>query len=78
LEDIVDSGCTTSFLRKYFEDHDAKSVRLCALISKPARRKVKVDIDFLGFEIPDEFVVGYGLDYDEQFRNLPDIRVYSK
>ena len=74
IEDIVDSGCTTGFLRKYFEDRGAKSVRLCALVSKPSRRKVDVDIDFLGFEIPDEFVVGYGLDYDESFRNLTEIR----
>ena len=78
LEDIIDSGCTTSFLRKYFEDRGAKSVRLCALISKPSRRKVDIDIDFLGFEIPDEFIVGYGLDYDEQFRNLNEICIYNK
>ena len=77
IEDIVDSGCTTSFLKKYFEDKGAKSVRLCALLSKPSRRKVDVNIDFLGFDIPDEFIVGYGLDYAENFRNFNQMRILN-
>ncbi|MCL2475203.1 MAG: hypoxanthine phosphoribosyltransferase [Chloroflexi bacterium] len=75
VEDIVDSGCTTSFLKRYFEDKGAKSVRLCALISKPSRRKIDVNVDFLGFDIPDEFIVGYGLDYAENFRNFSKIHI---
>ena len=75
VEDIVDTGVTTRFLLDYLLKRGAASVRLCALLSKPARRRVEVDIDYLGFTIPDLFVVGYGLDYAQQYRHLPDICV---
>ena len=75
VEDILDSGVTLSFLMKILKARGANSIRLCTLLSKPERRKVDVPIDYLGFEIPDEFVVGYGLDYAEKYRNLPYIGV---
>lgn len=75
VEDILDSGVTLSYLMKILQARGANSIRLCTLLSKPERRKVEVDIDYLGFEIPDEFVVGYGLDYAECYRNLPYIGV---
>ena len=75
VEDIVDTGVTTSFLLDYLRQKGAASVKLCALLSKPARRRAQVDIDYLGFTIPDLFVVGYGLDFAQQYRHLPDICV---
>lgn len=75
IEDIIDSGTTMNYLLKYLKEKHAKSVKLCALLSKPSRRTVDVDIDYLGFEIPDEFIVGYGLDFAEVYRNLPYIGV---
>lgn len=75
VEDILDSGVTLSYLMKILQARGANSIRLCTLLSKPERRRVQVDIDYLGFEIPDEFVVGYGLDYAECYRNLPYIGV---
>lgn len=75
IEDIIDSGTTMNYLLKYLKAKRAKTVKLCALLSKPSRRTVDVDIDYLGFEIPDEFIVGYGLDYAEVYRNLPYIGV---
>ncbi|MDY5972499.1 MAG: hypoxanthine phosphoribosyltransferase [Butyricicoccus sp.] len=75
VEDILDSGVTLSFLMKILKARGANSIRLCTLLSKPERRKVDVPIDYLGFEIPDEFVVGYGLDYAEKYRNLPYIGI---
>ena len=75
VEDILDSGVTRSFLMKILKARGANSIRLCTLLSKPERRKVDVPIDYLGFEIPDEFVVGYGLDYAEKYRNLPYIGI---
>lgn len=74
-EDIIDSGNTLSFLLKYFQERGAKSVRLAAMLDKPDRRVVDVHVDYTGFTIPDEFVVGYGLDYDQRYRNLPYIGV---
>jgi len=71
VEDILDSGVTLSFLMKILKARGAASIRLCTLLSKPERRKVDVPVDYLGFEIPDAFVVGYGLDYAEKYRNLP-------
>jgi hypoxanthine phosphoribosyltransferase len=73
VEDIVDTGLTTGFLLDYLRQKKPASLRLCALTDKPSRRQVPVTIDYLGFTIPDKFVVGYGLDWDEKFRNLPDI-----
>jgi len=75
VEDIVDTGLTTSFLLDYLRRKKPTSLRLCALTDKPSRRKVPVAIDYLGFTVPDKFLVGYGLDWDENFRNLPDICV---
>jgi len=73
VEDIVDTGITVAFLLDYLKKKKTASQRLCALMDKPSRRRVTVDIDYLGFTVPDKFLVGYGLDCDEQYRNLPDI-----
>jgi hypoxanthine phosphoribosyltransferase len=73
IEDIVDTGITTSFLLDYLRKRNPASLKLCALTDKPSRRRVPVSIDYLGLSLPDKFVVGYGLDFDEKFRNLPDI-----
>lgn len=73
VEDIVDSGLTLSYLRKLLISRKPKSVKICSLLDKPSRRKVDLKVDYLGFEIPDDFVVGYGLDFDEKYRNLPHI-----
>ena len=75
VEDIIDSGNTLHFLQDVFKERNAKSVRLCTMLDKPDRREVDVDVDYVGFTIPDEFVVGYGLDYDQKYRNLPYIGV---
>ncbi len=75
MEDIVDSGLTTRFLLDYLGKKKPASLRLCALTDKPSRRQVAVAIDYLGFTVPDKFIVGYGIDYDEKYRNLPDICV---
>jgi len=75
VEDIVDTGLTTGFLLDYLRQKKPASLRLCALTDKPSRRQVPVTIDYLGFTVPDKFLVGYGLDLDEKFRNLPDIYV---
>jgi len=75
VEDIQDSGITLHHLRALLEQRGARSIRICALLSKPARRKVETPIEYLGFEIEDKFVVGYGLDYAESYRNLPYIGV---
>ena len=73
IEDIVDSGITISFLLDYLKKKKPSSLKLCALTDKPSRRRVPVSIDYLGFSVPDKFIVGYGLDLDEKFRYLPDI-----
>ena len=75
VEDIIDTGITMDKVMEILRARGAKTVKLCACLSKPSRRKVDVKIDYLGFEIPDEFVVGYGLDVAEQYRNLPYIGV---
>ena len=75
VEDIVDSGRTLSYLLELLGQRGPKSLKLCALLDKPERRGVDVNVDYTGFEIPDEFVVGYGLDYDQRYRNLPYIGV---
>ena len=75
IEDIVDSGLTISFLLDYLRKKKPVSLKLCALTDKPSRRQVPVTIDYLGFTVPDKFLVGYGLDWDEKFRYLPDICV---
>lgn len=73
VEDIVDTGITIAFLLDYLKKQKPASLRLCSLTDKPSRRQVPVTIDYLGFTVPNKFLVGYGLDFDEQFRNLPDI-----
>ncbi|NTW70774.1 MAG: hypoxanthine phosphoribosyltransferase [Eubacteriaceae bacterium] len=78
VEDIVDSGLTLSYLIKIFNDRHTKSVKVCTLLDKPDRRSAEVKIDYIGFEVPDEFVVGYGLDYDEKYRNLPFIGILKE
>lgn len=75
VEDIVDTGLTLDYLIRLLRSRRPRSLCVCSLLSKPARRLVKVRIDYLGFEVPDRFVVGYGLDLDYQFRNLPFIGV---
>ena len=75
VEDVVDSGRTLSYLLDMLKDRGPKSLRLCTLLDKPERRVVQVHVDYTGFEIPDEFVVGYGLDYAQKYRNLPYIGV---
>ena len=75
VEDIIDSGNTLNFLQNYFKEKEANSVKLCTMLDKPDRREVDVNVDYTGFSIPDEFVVGYGLDYDQRYRNLPYIGV---
>ncbi len=77
IEDIIDSGVTLSYLTKYLAGKGAKSVRTCTLLDKPSRRKVDFVPDYCGIEIPDEFVIGYGLDYDEKYRALPYVGVLS-
>lgn len=75
VEDILDTGLTLSFLRKQFLNHKPRSLKIAALLDKISRRITDVRGDYVGFEIPDEFVVGYGLDYAERYRNLPDVCV---
>ena len=83
IEDIVDSGLSMHYLMENFRHRKAKSVKLCSLLSKPSRRKVDVKVDYCGAEVPDAFLVGYGLDYDQKYRNLPYLgilkpEIYSK
>ena len=73
VEDIIDSGRTLSYLMENLKTRNPKSLKLCTLLDKPDRRVCDVHVDYVGFEIPDEFVVGYGLDYDQHYRNLPYI-----
>lgn len=75
VEDIIDSGHTLNYIMGQLKARHPRSLRICSLLSKPSRREVDIPIDFLGFEIPDKFVFGYGLDLDEKFRNLPFIGV---
>ena len=75
VEDIIDSGRTLHYLIPVLQQRGPRSIKLCALLNKPDRREVEVKIDYLGFDIPDEFVIGYGLDYAQKYRNLPYIGV---
>jgi hypoxanthine phosphoribosyltransferase len=75
VEDIVDSGMTVQYLLKTLRQRKPKSIKVCALLSKPERRKVDVTIDYVGFNIPNKYVVGYGLDYQQKYRNLPYLAV---
>ena len=75
VEDIIDSGLTLSYLIRNLESRNPGSLEICALLTKPARREIEVDVRYTGFEIPNEFVIGYGLDYGERYRNLPYVAV---
>jgi hypoxanthine phosphoribosyltransferase len=77
VDDIVDSGFTIQFLLKEASKQKPRSLKVCTLLEKKGRRKVKVPLDYVGFEIPDKFVVGYGMDFNNQFRNLPFISIYD-
>ena len=78
VEDIIDSGTTINYLKTLLQGRHPKSIRLCAFLSKPSRRVTPVEIDYLGHEVPDDFLVGYGLDYAEKYRNLPYIGVLRR
>jgi len=78
VEDILDTGLTLTFLKKKFLSHQPKNFRIATLLDKPSRRKLPIQADYIGFSIPDEFVVGYGLDYAEMYRNLPDVCVVPR
>ena len=73
VEDIIDTGLTLKYIKEYLSGKNAKSVRICTLLDKPSRRKCNVDVDYVGFEIEDLFIVGYGIDCKEKYRNLPYI-----
>ena len=75
VEDIIDTGLTLNYLLRYLAERNPASMRICCLLDKPARRLAEIDIDYTGFTIPDRFVIGYGLDYDERYRNLPYVGV---
>jgi hypoxanthine phosphoribosyltransferase len=75
VEDIIDTGLTLNYLTQYLSGKEPASLSICTLLDKPARRLVDIDLTYCGFEIPDRFVIGYGLDYDEIYRNLPYIGV---
>ena len=77
IEDILDSGVTLSYLKNILADRNAASIKICAFLDKPANRKADISADYVGKVIPDEFVVGYGLDYDENYRNLPYVGILS-
>lgn len=78
MEDIIDSGRTLNYLRELLLARKPASLRICTLLSKPDRREVDVPVDYIGFDIPDEFVVGFGLDFAELYRNIPDIVVLKR
>ncbi len=78
VEDIIDSGNTLSSLKELLLKRNPSSLRICTLLDKPDRRVKEIEVDYCGFQIPDEFVVGYGLDYNEDYRTLPDIRILSR
>jgi hypoxanthine phosphoribosyltransferase len=75
VEDIIDTGLTLNYLLRYLWERNPASIRVCCLLDKPARRLAEIPIDYIGFTIPDRFVIGYGLDYNERYRNLPYIGV---
>jgi hypoxanthine phosphoribosyltransferase len=78
VEDIIDSGLTLSYLMRNLESREPASLEVCALMTKPARREIDVSVRYIGFEIPNRFVVGYGLDFGERYRNLPYVAVLSE
>src|SRR5437660_4578269 len=78
VEDILDTGMTLTYLKKLLLGHQPRALKVAALLDKPSRRKMPIEGDYVGFKIPDEFVVGYGLDYAERYRNLPDICIVPR
>jgi len=78
VEDIVDTGRTMDYLLRLFQARQPASLRVCTLLNKPSRRELEVPLDYIGFDIPNEFVLGYGLDYDEKYRNLPYVGVLKQ
>jgi hypoxanthine phosphoribosyltransferase len=78
IEDIVDTGLSLNYLRDMLLSRNPESLKICTLLDKKSRRKVDVPLDYVGFEIPDHFVVGYGLDYEDRYRNLPYISVFKE
>ena len=78
IEDIIDTGLTLSYLRRTLLQRKPASLEICALLSKPSRRRVELSVKYLGFEVPDEFVIGYGIDYAGAYRNLPDIHALKE
>lgn len=78
VEDIIDSGLTLRYLKDMLLSRNPRSVKICTLLDKPTRRKQQVEIDYLGFEVPDEFIVGYGIDYAEKYRNLPVVAILKR
>lgn len=78
IEDIIDTGITLNYIREHMLAKSPESLRICAMLDKKERRRVDVPIDYRGFEIPNEFVVGYGLDYNDMFRNLPYVSIFKK
>ena len=78
VEDILDSGVTLAYLKNLLFDRNAASIKVCAFLDKPANRRADIKADYVGKEVPDEFVVGYGLDYEEKYRNLPFVGVLDE
>jgi hypoxanthine phosphoribosyltransferase len=78
VEDIIDSGRTLDYIVRNLQTRSPASIRICALLSKPARRELDIPLDYVGFEVPDEFVAGYGLDFAEEYRNLPFVGVLKE
>jgi len=78
VEDIIDTGLTLSYLKEYLINREAAEVKLCTLLNKPSGRTKPIHIDYVGFDVPDEFIVGYGIDYAEKYRNLPVIATLKR
>jgi hypoxanthine phosphoribosyltransferase len=77
VEDIVDTGLTLNYLVRLLQARGPKGIKVAALLSKPSRRLVPIEVDYLGFEVDDQFVIGYGLDHNQRYRNLKDIVIYG-
>lgn len=78
VEDIVDTGFTLSKLKELLLIRNPKSLKICTILNKPSRRTTPIDVDYIGFDVPDEFIIGYGLDYDEKYRNLPYVGILKR
>ncbi|HHU74589.1 MAG TPA: hypoxanthine phosphoribosyltransferase [Clostridiales bacterium] len=78
VEDIIDTGLTLDYLKKNLLNRNPKSLKICTLLDKPARRQKEIEIDYKGFDVPDEFIIGYGIDYAEKYRNLPFVGLLKR